>query len=193
MIARTKHNLRARLRQARKSISRTRRSRATRVINRRLLGLPLPKSVATIGVYAAIGSEVCIDEAIQHWIAAGHRIAWPRVEGAGEMVFCCAGPDSLVLSSLGIKEPPREHPIVPIETLDLLVVPGIGFDRFGGRLGQGGGFYDRALAKHDSSLWTVGVAFSVQVAPFIPREANDREVGAVLTERGLARAGRWSL
>mgnify|MGYP001422414540 CR=1 FL=1 len=193
MIARTKHNLRARLRQARKSISGPQRARATKAINRRLLELSLPKSVATVGVYAAIGSEVCIDEAIQHWIAAGHRIAWPRVEGAGDMVFCCAGPDSLVLSSMGIKEPSLEHPIVPIETMDLLVVPGIGFDRFGGRLGQGGGFYDRALAEHDSSLRTVGVAFSVQVTPLIPTETTDRQVGIVLTERGLARAGRWSL
>ena len=171
----------------------SRRLRATRAINRRLHDWHVPKSAATIGVYAAVGAEVILGDVINHWLDLGHRVAWPRIEGEGKLSFHLATPDELVLGAMGIAEPSHDAPIRPVETLDLLLVPGVGFDRSGARLGQGGGYYDRLLARTSGDIDTVGIAFSSQIVPNIPTEATDCRVDAVVTERGVARGGSWSL
>ena len=68
---------------------------------------------------------------------------------------------------------------------DVVLAPLVGCDRRGGRLGQGKGFYDRALAQLDAAggVFVVGVACDCQVAPAVPTEAHDRRLDAVLTER----------
>jgi 5-formyltetrahydrofolate cyclo-ligase len=83
-----------------------------------------------------------------------------------------------------IKEPPPEAPeVLP----DLLFVPLAGFDRRGGRLGYGAGYYDRTLAKLRAckKITAVGIAFEVQELQEIPQEPHDEPLDYVLTERSL--------
>ena len=72
------------------------------------------------------------------------------------------------------------------ESFELLVVPGLAFDRQGYRLGRGGGYYDRFLARRVAST-VVGLAFSWQIVPEVPRDPWDVPVGAIVTERGVIR------
>jgi len=88
----------------------------------------------------------------------------------------------------GIVEPKGDH-IVAMIDLDLVVVPGLAFDTKGGRLGRGGGFYDRFLAgfreSARSSAKVCGLCFDVQLIPEVPSEPHDVLLDAVITESGL--------
>lgn len=80
---------------------------------------------------------------------------------------------------LGILQPPRDHWLAP-ETLDMLLVPGVGFDLSGRRLGYGGGFYDRYLANFRGI--TLGLAYDLQILNQLPAEAHDQLLQMLLTE-----------
>ena len=88
----------------------------------------------------------------------------------------------------GILEPPQDAPCSSLLELDLVFIPGVAFDRYGGRLGRGGGFYDRALAGADGSAGPrrLGVGFAFQWVERVPVLDHDLAVHGVLTEEGLA-------
>lgn len=69
--------------------------------------------------------------------------------------------------------------------IDLIVTPGLAFDRRGFRLGYGGGFYDRFLEKHPGTPCTLGLAFDCQMVDEVFHESFDRPVDEILTESGL--------
>ena len=73
---------------------------------------------------------------------------------------------------------------------DILIVPLAAFDRRGGRIGYGRGFYDRALAElaAEKPVRTLGLCFSVQEVDAVPMEPHDRRLEAILTDTGLIRA-----
>ena len=86
-------------------------------------------------------------------------------------------------------------PVPPVDATilvpDILLVPLLGFDNVGYRIGYGGGFYDRTLAslKSDKKIITIGLAFAAQEIDEVPREAHDMALDWVLTETGLIRIG----
>jgi len=87
----------------------------------------------------------------------------------------------LVKSHYGIHQPHEKHvrPVL-LKEVDLIVVPGLAFDKSGHRLGQGGGYYDRFLEKAPRAIFTVGLAFDFQVVDELPRHATDIPVNKVL-------------
>lgn len=88
-------------------------------------------------------------------------------------------------SRFGALEPPRDAPQVPLESVDVALLPALAYDRWGVRLGYGGGFYDRLRWAGHTQL--VGVTPAALVVPRLPREAHDRAVGWLATERGVQR------
>ncbi|MDP6945673.1 MAG: 5-formyltetrahydrofolate cyclo-ligase, partial [Myxococcota bacterium] len=98
--------------------------------------------------------------------------------------------DGLVVGHRGLREPPPDAPGCVLEDLDALLVPGLGYDRWGHRLGQGGGFYDRLLQGKDAT-GIIGVAFAVQVVPTLPAAPHDVAVTEIVTEVARATAGCW--
>ena len=91
----------------------------------------------------------------------------------------------------GIREPdPRRCPPVRPGDVDLVLVPGVAFDAGGGRLGYGGGYYDRLLGTCAEATTLVAAAFEVQMVERVPMGPGDRRVDLVVTERGVyAREG----
>ncbi len=87
---------------------------------------------------------------------------------------------------LGLREPIRGQPI-PIQLIDLVVVPGLAFDPFGNRLGRGRGFYDRFLAKPEFRGRACGFAMEDQVVGSIPAGPQDMKVHMLVTEKGIRR------
>ncbi len=158
---------------------------------RSLLALALDAEAELVGVYAATGSEADPLAFATAWLDLGGRIAYPRVVAPDRLGFFAIPPDDLEPGYRGILEPPAGAPAVHVADLDLLVVPGVGFDRRGGRLGQGGGFYDRLLRASDLRAPIIGYALALQVLPAVPASPHDHPVDVVLTERGAARAGVW--
>lgn len=94
--------------------------------------------------------------------------------------------DDLVTSTMGIREPISGVPF-PISLLELVIVPGLGFDEYGNRLGRGRGFYDRFLAHPEFAGTACGLALEEQVVPTIPAGPLDRPIDMLVTDAGVRR------
>ncbi len=94
--------------------------------------------------------------------------------------------EDLSVSALGVREPLAGVPI-PISMIDLVIVPGLGFDEFGNRLGRGRGFYDRFLAHPEFHGVACGLAFEEQLVPAIPVGPLDRQVDMLVTDAKVRR------
>ena len=93
------------------------------------------------------------------------------------------GQDELVIGELGVPSPLPGARTYTLDEVGLVVVPGLAFDAAGGRLGRGGGFYDRLLGR-DPVPFTCGLAYAAQLVDAVPMAAWDVRVRAVATERG---------
>jgi 5-formyltetrahydrofolate cyclo-ligase len=96
--------------------------------------------------------------------------------------------DDLSESALGIREPADGVPI-PLADIDMVVVPGIGFDLSGNRLGRGRGFYDRFLAHRDWAGIACGLALEDQVMQAVPVSEHDMKVQMLVTDSAVRRFG----
>ena len=92
---------------------------------------------------------------------------------------------------LGVREPNTAAELIPVDQIDLFVVPGLGFTRDGKRLGRGGGYYDATLRAASARSRRVGLAFADQVVGDLPTNQDDVDMDLVVTEsetlRGLYR------
>jgi 5-formyltetrahydrofolate cyclo-ligase len=118
----------------------------------------------------------------------GHPIGLPVILGKGQpLLFRCWDPTTeLVRGSFRVMTPPPTAPeIVP----KLLLVPLLAFDRAGFRLGYGGGFYDRTIAKLRGAggALAVGVTFAALEVPAVPRDDTDQPLDCIVTEREAIR------
>jgi 5-formyltetrahydrofolate cyclo-ligase len=106
------------------------------------------------------------------------------------MVFAsCDRVESLVPGRYGVREPAASIPGEALGADVLILVPGVAFDLRGGRLGRGGGVWDRALVEtHGAPVF--GVGYDLQIVDRVPGEAHDRPVDALLTETGIRRFRR---
>lgn len=136
-------------------------------------------------LYAPMGTEIDVGPLAAALAAAGMRTALPAVVAAGApLAFGLWRPgEPTRRHRFGMLEPARLAPATP----GLVVVPLVAFDRTGARLGHGGGFYDRTLRSLRAAgpVLAVGAAYAGQEAPWIPAEAHDEPLDAVVTERGL--------
>ncbi len=109
-----------------------------------------------------------------------------RPDGALDFV-AVRSPTELVRARHGVREPAPELASTPLGELEVLVVPGLAFDRSGVRLGRGGGYYDRSLggASVDTRPRTVGVAFACQCVDELPTATHDLRVDTIVTEHGV--------
>lgn len=116
----------------------------------------------------------------------GLRLALPAIRAAGEPLdFRAWQPgDALQPAGFGTREP---GPDAPMLQPDLLLVPLLAFDAAGYRLGYGGGFYDRSLARLRAAgdILAVGLAYATQRVAAVPREATDQPLDLVVTEEGV--------
>ncbi|MCY1645551.1 5-formyltetrahydrofolate cyclo-ligase [Caulobacter sp. SL161] len=136
-------------------------------------------------LYHGLGSEISPLILAEQMAEAGWTLALPKVVNpdGGKMIFRRWAPGQpLKRDKIGLLAPGREQPmIVP----DLVVTPLLAFQRDGVRLGQGGGYYDRALAflRSRRPVFVLGLAYSGQQAENLPHEAHDQRLDAILTEK----------
>lgn len=146
--------------------------------------LPQYQTAKTVFCYVSFGSEPLTHALLARMRSDGKRVAVPRCEGGGVMkAKLISSPDELQKGMYGILEPSAAAPEVPFSEISLAVVPCVACDRTGMRLGRGGGYYDRFLES--SSAYSVCLCYEALLMPQVPREAHDRAVNAVVTERGV--------
>jgi 5-formyltetrahydrofolate cyclo-ligase len=137
----------------------------------------------SILLYMPLAREVDVQLIFQRSLAEKKRVALPRFSPeTGSYGAFFVGDKPLVVGAFGILEPAQDNP-VPLNRLDLVVVPGVGFDSRGRRLGRGKGFYDRLLSE--ATGVKCGVCFDEQLLETIPVEPHD--VGVDF----LATPSRW--
>jgi 5-formyltetrahydrofolate cyclo-ligase len=89
----------------------------------------------------------------------------------------------LIMGPRGVAEPdPARCKKVPIDCIDIAIIPGIAFDEKGGRIGQGMGFYDRLIPDLPVTTRKVALAFECQIIPQVPIESHDKYVDIIITE-----------
>jgi 5-formyltetrahydrofolate cyclo-ligase len=152
----------------------------------RLAGLAGPRGLApedAVSLFVAMRSEPDLDPLAHALHAAGRTLCLPAMQGRrSPLLFREWAPGRpLVPAGFGVREPSHDAPLV---TPALLFVPLAAFDRAGGRVGYGGGFYDRTLAqlRAQGRALAVGVGFSAQEAAAIPREPTDEKLDMIVTE-----------
>jgi len=158
-------------------------------VRERILALRCWRDARTVGLFAAIRGEVDLLPLVELALSIGKRAVFPRADrSGGTLTFhAVASAGDLLSGAFGVPEPPADPArFTPLHEIDLLLVPGVAFDARGGRLGFGGGFYDRLLSSVPPSAGSrplaVGLAFECQVVPKVPTEPSDRRVDALVTE-----------
>jgi 5-formyltetrahydrofolate cyclo-ligase len=179
--------LRASLRDLRKTLA----AETPDAAERAALLLP-PNRLAGISVaagYRARGGEIDPWPLMQRLAGAGVRLVLPVAENAdAPLIFRAFQPgDPLAPDAFGIASPLPQAPEV---TPDLVIAPLLAFDRFGGRIGQGGGHYDRTLAalRAHGPVFVLGLAYAGQEVARLPLEAHDQRLDAILTEKAYIEA-----
>lgn len=183
-----KEALRASLKERLKRMSDPDRERESRSLCKRLLQtLPAEPGVLCV-FYPMKGSEADIRDVFPTLLERGWKLFFPRFEGAGFAFRRAVSVDALVPGKYGLMEPTGDDEKLGIADVTVAIIPGLGFDATGGRIGRGNGGYDRWLEElrtknPSATVW--GVAFDCQMVHAIPREPHDRTMDLVVTPRGV--------
>lgn len=176
-----KRELRRAVLERRDALSPEERASKSVRIAERATSLPEVRRAVTPMAFWSFGSEVETAPLIDRLHAAGKRVVLPRIE-AGDLVAVVHGPgDPVTATSFGVMEPQGADLVSP-EDVDVVIAPGVAFDRRGARVGYGGGFYDRFVRRTRPDAPIVAIAFAIQVVEEVPEGAGDRRVDAIITE-----------
>jgi 5-formyltetrahydrofolate cyclo-ligase len=140
----------------------------------------------TVMVYSSKELEVNTRPLLDDLLTSGNPVIVPIIvrEDVSLRLSYLKDPSVLVISTFGVPEPiGSEIPAKPGD-VDTIILPMLGFDRRGGRLGYGAGYYDRFLARN-TRIRRIGIAFACQEAEEIPCDANDIHMNLIITEDGI--------
>jgi 5-formyltetrahydrofolate cyclo-ligase len=170
------------MRLIRRSIPATERTRKAVLITGRLLCLPELRGASVVLAFCSFGSEVPTADLLGALQEAGVTTLLPYLS-SGEMgVTEHHRGDRLVASSYGPLEPEVRRGAA-VDSIDAVITPGLAFDDHGGRLGYGGGYYDRFLRGVPARASIIGIGFAEQVVGHVPVSGDDVTVDLVVTDR----------
>lgn len=151
--------------------------------------LPELLAAETVFLYCSTGHEVDTRRLIGFLLERGQTVALPVSLPEGEMYFAEYLPGKLQKGRFfGILEPGEDARRLEPEDGGLIIVPALAFDRYGYRMGQGGGYYDRFLGTRD--LFSVGIGRNCLLCERVIREKHDKPVDCLVTESGVFRFPR---
>lgn len=155
-------------------------------IKKKFMELPEFKKARIILFYVSIRGEVKTDGMISECLNNNKRVLVPfaNIETNQLLISEINNLDELEPGSFGIPEPknPRKF---PLDKVDLVITPGIAFDRKGNRVGYGTGFYDRFLKKLKKGIPFIGLAYGFQMVKEIPTDGMDVRVHKIVTEKEI--------
>lgn len=154
---------------------------------RRLAALGAARTLASyVGVGAEVPTRPLLVEALERKV----KVAVPARAGERLRLVEISSLSELVSTSFGLLEPPddlavRADRVVRPASVDVMLVPGVAFDRRGGRLGHGRGYYDRLLQDAGAGPLRVGLAFSCQIVEEVPMVSGDVPMDLIVTEDAI--------
>lgn len=189
-LKRAKRAARQRVLAARDAMSASERERASARIVDQVMTLPEVERASTVMAFWSFGSEPDTAPLVEALHGRGVRVALPWiVEGELEPHTYAPG-DAVTETSFGAREPSAGERLEP-SAVDVIVTPGVAFDRSGRRVGYGGGFYDRFFPRARPDTFRVGIGFDLQlVEGDLPSGHFDLGLDGVITESGVVRFRR---
>ncbi len=160
------------------------RVKHTQRIVRQIVKLPVWREASQVLLFAPLSVEPDLDLLWHDSALADKHCAYPRVEGDTMRLYYVSGLDELEPTRWGLREPPpRAASEAALDDFGVVLVPGLAFDAAGGRLGRGGGFYDRLLAERDpAKTHLIGVGFAFQlVESVLPLAPHDVRMDEIIT------------
>jgi 5-formyltetrahydrofolate cyclo-ligase len=173
--------LRARMRALRAALPPEERLRLAVAVEERVFALPEMGPARTVLLFYSFGSEVETSEMAKRIHQEEKRLLLPFLEAERMEAAEVLPEDELVPSGYGPREPARRVPVDPSE-VDVVIAPGLAFDREGYRLGYGGGHYDRYLSRIGPPALRIGIGFAAQLVDHVPREPADERLDLVVTD-----------
>ena len=161
------------------------RRRRSEAIRRKVFRLTAFRRAKTVCCYVALPYEVQTWRMIEEMLSRGKRVVVPVMQPRTKRLRLSdvRNPATeLARSAFGVLEPIRTAlRAVRVRDVDLVLVPGLAFDRHGHRLGHGQGYFDRFLSRVPRTTPTVGLAFRFQLLDRLPTTPHDRAVSTILT------------
>lgn len=145
-----------------------------------------PPTYGVVATYLAMRGEIDVAAATSR---PNCMVAVPRTEPGDRLTLHRLDVERLVTHRFGFREPDRASTPLALDDIDVVLVPGLVFDRAGYRIGHGAGMYDRLLAELPVGVIRIGVSTDVTLVDRLPREAHDARVDWVATESGVHRTG----
>jgi 5-formyltetrahydrofolate cyclo-ligase len=183
-----KQALRKRIIAQREQLPADTRAAQNAAITARLMQLPEYQQADTVLGYMNFGAEFASELWIQQALAEGKKLALPRVNRHTNQLdlYWVDDLENQLESGLwGIREPvvARCERLTSLNEVEFALLPGVAFTRNGARLGYGGGYYDKLLARMTNQPTLTAAAFALQIVEQIPQEATDVKVGWIITEQ----------
>ena len=175
---------RRRLRSARQALTAYERAQQSQNACEHIDQLPAWRDAQFVASYLAPTEEFDPSALDQHARDQGKTVVYPRIVD-NRLQFHCWLPGEPIERVAGVRQPSNAHAMVLPGQLDLILVPLVGADGEGIRLGMGGGFYDRFLTS--TKAVRLGVGFSCQRVDKLPRESHDQRLDGFLSGNGLER------
>lgn len=136
----------------------------------------------TVSAFLAMSGEVDLSPLFER--LPGWRWVLPRVEPDRSLTFRDRDVPRET-HPFGMSQPADAGPVVPLHEIDVFLTPGLAFDRSGGRLGNGAGFYDRLLSERRADAQAVGITIERRVLASVPMLEHDQPVDWIATEAGV--------
>ena len=180
-----KHKIRHEIKARIKTQSELEKSRKSGIIKNKLFELEEFKKAKVVMFYVSLKDEVDTLSMIDDAAKTGKRVCVPVILKEEKRLIAGEIKDrvkDLERQHLGIFQPIAGHVReVPLENIDLVVVPGVAFDKNNMRLGRGHGYYDRFLSSLSNRTKTIGLAFDFQVVEYLPKDSHDIPVWKTIT------------
>ncbi len=189
-----KAQLREQMRKVLRGMGETAHAEGSALAARRVDGLEEVSTAVNLLLFCSLVTEVGTEAIFEAALARGQSVFFPIIEGQALVFRRVVRETAWRRGPLGALEPESGSPITDRDLergATVVFVPGLAFSEQGDRLGRGGGHYDRALGRGPIAgrVFSIGLAFNLQVLPSIPRAAHDRRVDLVVTESRTIRPG----
>ena len=170
-----------------KKLSPSARDKKSLQIRKNLLEFQDFTDACTVLLFASLSSEPDLYPLLDDPELGHMTFCFPRMERKNLAIYAIETVKDLVPAKGKLLEPnPKKCDLIQVDDIDVALIPGLAFaERSGGRLGRGGGFYDRLLAEEFLNAQSFGVCFHSQIKATLPLEPHDELVDGMITEEGL--------
>lgn len=188
-----KEKLRKEMKEIRNSLSKNEVLSKSNQIKKRLFAMDEFKHAHIILFHVSYDNEVYTHDMIKECISSGKQVVVPVTDKENRLLILSKleSWDDLDHGAYDILEPEKERvKEVSLDIIDLIIVPGVGFDEYGNRAGHGMGYYDELLRNSTNALH-IGLAFELQIVDNIPIDEHDIPVDKIVTEERIIDCSKW--